>query len=46
MKVYISEVCTPDWRTTFNAGLSSLYMVGMVMVFTLGKVSCVVDRPF
>lgn len=35
--VYITEVCTPEWRTTFNSGLSSFYMVGMVMVFTLGK---------
>ena len=37
MQVYITEICTPEWRTTFNSGLSAFYMIGMVMVYTLGK---------
>ena len=37
LQVYITEICTPEWRTTFNAGLSAFYMIGMVMVYTLGK---------
>ena len=37
IQVYITEICTPEWRTTFNAGLSAFYMIGMVMVYTLGK---------
>ena len=35
--MYITEICTPEWRTTFNSGLSAFYMIGMVMVYTLGK---------
>ena len=37
MQVYITEICTSEWRTTFNAGLSAFYMIAMVMVYTLGK---------
>ena len=37
MQVYITEICTPEWRTTFNSGLSAFYMIGMVIVYTLGK---------
>ena len=37
LQVYITEICTPEWRTTFNSGLSAFYMIGMVMVYTLGK---------
>jgi len=35
--VYITEITTPAWRTTFGGGLSAFYMVGMVLVFTVGK---------
>ena len=36
--VYVSEVTTPAWRTTCGGGLSAAYMVGMVLVFIVGKV--------
>ena len=36
--VYVSEITTPEWRTTFGGGLSAAYMVGMVSVFIIGKV--------
>jgi MFS family permease len=36
--VYISEVSTPAWRATLCSGISSFFMLGMVVVFTLGKV--------
>ena len=34
----MSEITTPEWRTTFGGGLSAAYMVGMVSVFIIGKV--------
>ena len=37
-QVYVSEVTTPEWRTTFGAGLGAFYNLGSVIVFTLGKV--------
>ena len=37
--VYVSEVTTPAWRTTFGSGLSTFYMVGMVTTFIMGKVN-------
>ena len=36
--VYVSEITTPEWRTTFGGGLSASYMLGMVLVFIVGKV--------
>ena len=35
---------TPAWRTTFGGGLSAFYMVGMVLIFIVGKVG--VDRKY
>ena len=37
--VYVTEIATPEWRTTFGGGLSAFYMVGMVLIFIVGKVS-------
>ena len=37
-QIYISEVTTPAWRMTLNSGISSFVTLGMVIVFTLGKV--------
>ena len=38
-QIYISEVTTPAWRMTLNSGISSFVTLGMVIVFTLGKVT-------
>ena len=35
--VYVTEIATPEWRTTFGGGLSAFYMVGMVLIFIVGK---------
>ena len=37
-QIYISEVTTPAWRMTLNSGISSFVTLGMVIVFTVGKV--------
>ena len=37
--VYVTEITTPDWRTTCGGGLSAAYMVGMLAVFITGKVT-------
>ena len=37
--VYVTEIATPEWRTTFGGGLSAFYMVGMVLIFIVGKVN-------
>ena len=39
--VYVTEISTPAWRTTFNGGLSAFYMLGMVTIFIFGKVCSV-----
>ena len=39
--VYVTEITTAEWRTTFGGGLSAAYMVGMVLVFIVGKVGTV-----
>ena len=41
--VYVTEISTPAWRTTFNGGLSAFYMLGMVTIFIFGKVCSVHD---
>ena len=33
----MTEIATPAWRTTFGSGLSACYMLGMVMIFIVGK---------
>ena len=35
--VYVTGISTPQWRTTFGGGLSAFYMVGMVLIFIVGK---------
>ncbi len=38
LQVYVSEISTPEWRTTFGAGLSSFYMVATWFTYVFGKV--------
>lgn len=33
---YVSEISHPDWRTTFGAGIGLSYLIGMVVIYTLG----------
>ncbi|XP_023324721.1 facilitated trehalose transporter Tret1 [Eurytemora carolleeae] len=35
--VYVIEISTPLWRTSFNAGLSAFYMFGTFLTYFLGK---------
>ena len=34
----MSEITTPEWRTTCGVGLSAAYTLGMLIVFIVGKV--------
>jgi len=35
--VYVSEITTSEWRTAFSSGLGAFYIVGSIVIFTLGK---------
>ena len=36
--VYVSEITTPEWRTTCIVGLSTFCSLGTVLVYIVGKV--------
>ena len=40
--MYVSEISTPEWRTTFGAGLSSFYMVATFLTYVFGKVIVII----
>ena len=38
LQTYVSEISDPDWRTTLNAGISLMYIVGTLSIYTLGTI--------